>query len=371
MKWPEFWNVFEVTIDQNSNLSNIEKFIYLKNSLTGDAKQALSGILISNENYKNAKTLLKEIFEDIELLKRTHFAGLINLPKAANTTRDLRAIYNKIECHLRNLESLKQDINHDIFVSIISSKIPKEVLLQLVLKRGATEKWTASTLRKAFKNYVVAAEWVEEVSTPDMPKVNRQTHRNGSYHRFFQQCKFCNGDHWSDQCVEYTTAEDRKLKIKDSCFLCLQQGHIAHKCRLNKVCYYCKCINHHHRSLCPQEFRVKSTNGAEGAKKENCQPNDSTKNENNEAETICQNMEQVQNGKTDTENDTVQHNESRIDNKPAVEHLKEHDSFTNVVYEETLDRKQFDIDSAMNKLMTENAELQAMNAELRHRLIDI
>ena len=70
-------------------------------------------------------------------------------------------------------------------------------------------------------------------------------------------------------------------------------------------------------------------------------------------------MEQVQNGKTDTENDTVQHNESRIDNKPAVEHLKEHDSFTNVVSEETLDRKQFDIDSAMNKLMTENAELQA------------
>ena len=61
-------------IDQNSNLSNIEKFIYLKNSLTGDPKQALSGILISNENYKNAKTLLKEIFEDIELLKRTYFA---------------------------------------------------------------------------------------------------------------------------------------------------------------------------------------------------------------------------------------------------------------------------------------------------------
>ena len=157
----------------------------MKNSLTGDAKQALSGILISSENYNNAKTLLKEIFEDIELIKHTHFAGLINLPKAANTTGDLRAIYNKIECHLRNLESLKQDMNHDIFVSIISSKIPKEVLLQLVLKRGATEKWTASTLRKAFKNYVVATEWVEEVSTPDMPKVNRQTHRNGSYHRFF------------------------------------------------------------------------------------------------------------------------------------------------------------------------------------------
>ena len=69
-------------------------------------------------------------------------------------------------------------------------------------------------------------------------------------------------------------------------------------------------------------------------------------------------MEQVQNGKTDKENDTFQHNESRIDNKPAVEHLKECDRFTNVVSEETLDRKQFNIDSAMN-------------AELRNRLIYI
>ena len=34
--------------------------------------------------------------------------------------------------------------------------------------------------------------------------------------------------------MEYPTAEDRKQKIKDSCFLCLKRGHIAHKCRLNK-----------------------------------------------------------------------------------------------------------------------------------------
>ena len=64
----------------------------------------------------------------------------------------MHCIYNEIECHLRNLESLKQDINYDIFVTIISSKTPKEVLLQLVLKRGTTEKWTASILRNAFKN---------------------------------------------------------------------------------------------------------------------------------------------------------------------------------------------------------------------------
>ena len=100
LKWTEFWDFFQVTIDQNYHLSNIEKFIYLKNRLTGDAKIALAGILISNNNYQTAKTLLKERFEDTELVKHTHFRELINLLPASNNPKDLRAVYDKLEIHL-------------------------------------------------------------------------------------------------------------------------------------------------------------------------------------------------------------------------------------------------------------------------------
>lgn len=73
--------------------------------------------------------------------------------------------------------------------------------------------------------------------------------------KIFALCRYCDGNHWSDQCMEYQTTEDRKKRIKDSCFRCLKQGHIAQKCLLNKDCIYCGRANHHHRSLCPKKFK--------------------------------------------------------------------------------------------------------------------
>ena len=43
-------------MDQNSHLSNIEKLSYLNSKLTGEAKQAVSGIYLSNDNYDITKT---------------------------------------------------------------------------------------------------------------------------------------------------------------------------------------------------------------------------------------------------------------------------------------------------------------------------
>ena len=76
---------------------------------------------MSNENYRIAKTLLIERFEDTELVIHRHYTDLINLTPATNSSKGLHIIYDKIESNMRSLEALKQDINHDIFVSNISS----------------------------------------------------------------------------------------------------------------------------------------------------------------------------------------------------------------------------------------------------------
>ena len=68
-----FWDVLNVAVDQNyTHFLDIERLIYLKGRWTGDAKQAVSGLLMSNDKYILAKTVLKESFEDTELLKQTH-----------------------------------------------------------------------------------------------------------------------------------------------------------------------------------------------------------------------------------------------------------------------------------------------------------
>ena len=141
MKWNEFWDTFETTIDLNDSLSDIEKLKYLNSKLTGEAKQAVSGIFLSKENYKVAKELLKERCGDQQTVFNSHYAELTNLTSASNNTRRLRSLYDQIEKNLSSLDALKQDINQDIFISVVTSNILRDVLIQLEIQKGSKIKW--------------------------------------------------------------------------------------------------------------------------------------------------------------------------------------------------------------------------------------
>ena len=263
-------------MDQNVNLSDVEKFCYLKDRLIGEAKHGISGISVSQENYSVVKTLLKERFEDTQLVIHHHYTDLINLTPATNSSKGLRFVYDKVESNLRSLEALQQDINHDIFISIISSKIPKDVYLQMELQKGAKNKWSVKKLRELLNNYICATERAEELayseeaeretgsSRTNIMRRTLQTAQQNNKRKLFVICRFCDGNHWSDRCLEFPTLRERKQHINDSCFRCLKRGHIAYKCIPNKSCFYCGRRNHHDRSLCPLKFATnEKTSSAE------------------------------------------------------------------------------------------------------------
>ena len=137
LKWTEFWDTFETTIDQNGSLLAVEKLKYLNSKLTGEAKLAVSGILLSNENYKVAVDILKERFGNQQTVVNSHYAELINFSSAYNTTGSLRFLYDQIEKNLRSLNAVKQDINQAIFVSLVTAKVPRDVLVQLEIQKGS------------------------------------------------------------------------------------------------------------------------------------------------------------------------------------------------------------------------------------------
>ena len=133
LKWSEFWDSFNATIHKNSSISDIEKLNYLMSKLTGEAQQSVSGIYLSNENYFVVVDLSKERYGDAQTVINTHYVELINLKPVPNTAKGLRSLYDHIEKHLRNLEALEQNVDQDIFIAMITSKIPKEVIIQLEL----------------------------------------------------------------------------------------------------------------------------------------------------------------------------------------------------------------------------------------------
>ena len=58
----EFWDAFEVCIDNNKKLSPVKKFTYLKSKLLGDALKAVKGLSLCSVNYSVALQILRERF---------------------------------------------------------------------------------------------------------------------------------------------------------------------------------------------------------------------------------------------------------------------------------------------------------------------
>lgn len=137
LKWTEFWDSFEAAVHLNTSLSEVMKLNYLMSKLTGEAKNSVSGILLSNENYPVAVELLKERYGDKQAVVTSHYTELINLKQAPNNPKGLRNLYNQVEKHLRSLQALEQDTDQDLCISMITSKLPKDVLIQLEVQKGA------------------------------------------------------------------------------------------------------------------------------------------------------------------------------------------------------------------------------------------
>ncbi|CAG2196346.1 unnamed protein product [Mytilus edulis] len=83
---------------------------------------------------------------------------------ASNQTTHLRRLYDDLERHLRSLDAMHQDVTQDVFISMITSKLPKEVLIQLEIQKGNNERWTVGKLRQFFNTYITAREAAESQS---------------------------------------------------------------------------------------------------------------------------------------------------------------------------------------------------------------
>ena len=70
-------------------------------------------------------------------------------------------------------------------------------------------------------------------------------------------CFYCKQPHWSDECHNVLTLQERKQKAKGRCYICLHPGHVMAKCKVEKPCYHCKEKESHYRSLCPKFLKRK------------------------------------------------------------------------------------------------------------------
>ena len=93
--------------------------------MKGDAARIISGLPLTNLNYKNSETLFKDCYGQPQQIISTHIQTLINLPKPLNKLASLRVFHDAVESHIRCLESLGK-----------SPELLDPLLVQTMLKKS-------------------------------------------------------------------------------------------------------------------------------------------------------------------------------------------------------------------------------------------
>ena len=288
LEWPAFWEGFESSVDQNIDLSNIDKFNYLRSLLEGQASACISGLALSGKNYQEAIDLLKARFGDEQKLITNCIESLMNLQpiKGDSELSKIRELYDKTEANIRSLKALNIDSKNygPIMLPMIMPKLPPAIRLDITRKN--TKGWDFNEILENLLAEITAREKCsteggergnEEFTTSSFPSFQRgPNHENGRGaswgagergHNWRDGgapgghmdsgaqkavCVFCKrANHQSSECKRVVGADKRLdfLRKESRCFICTGKSHRASECKSRAKCGVCH-DRRHHTSLC-------------------------------------------------------------------------------------------------------------------------
>nr|CAD2200257.1 unnamed protein product [Meloidogyne enterolobii] len=299
--WISFWQSFECSIDKQ-NFSKIDKMKFLINCLKGEAKDAISDLMLTNENYEIAVKILKERFGDKNILIEALESELFQFPVCTEKAISLKNTVDKIEKIFRQLESLGENTNNSIMTSLIKSKLNNNILMEIAKEEKTLgKKCNTNELRKALIEMVNIRESVYQSSkhfnvSQNDSQSSLQGEKSRKYKKFNNDedkksenndeinvvnqtrsfpvtinkrniiCYFCNGNHWSNTCKNVAGLEERKKRLFEQrrCFRCCARGHISRKCFSKKYCFFCK--GPHNTAICHKRTKCFLTYGPQNVK---------------------------------------------------------------------------------------------------------
>ena len=256
-RWQEFWDSFSSSVDNNPDLSDVDKFSYLRGLLKDKARDSISGYALTSANYRCAKEQLQQRYGRRNIIERTHIRELLSLP-AVYSERDparLRAFYDAIETHHRGLQALnvEQDKYATIVVPSLMDKLPETVRLSL-LRGKRHEEWNVDDLLNELVLEVELREEHTKAKPQRLDSTNKEDLRSAAAlttRTVDERCAFCLEGHLHENCGKVININDRKAIVRKygRCFICLGKGHKARDCRKRVNCNACK-RGGHHTSLC-------------------------------------------------------------------------------------------------------------------------
>ena len=102
MKWTSYWDSYQSAIHLNSELTEVDKFDYLRSLLDHSAYDAIAGLTLSSANCQQAIEILCKHFGNKQVIISKHMDTLMNMNPIASdrqvsTVRPYRVPHTKFE----------------------------------------------------------------------------------------------------------------------------------------------------------------------------------------------------------------------------------------------------------------------------------
>lgn len=260
-EWTAFRDLFKSLIANETNISTIEKFHYLKSSLSGEAAQLIKHFSMIEANYKDAWKTLESRYDNKRIIVNHILQRLFNQKKL--TTESAQGIKDLLDTTKECLSSLK---NHKIdtatwdaiVIHLVVSKLDMESLKLWEQSLGAsTEIPTFDQLASYLESRFRTMEMIS--TTQNMKKDTLKTTQHSpkaiSMKSFVAEtestCTYCQQNHYICHCKDFAALDvsvrQEFVKNNGICFNCLVKGHSVSHCRQSTSCR--KCFRRHHTLL--------------------------------------------------------------------------------------------------------------------------
>ncbi|MCP3661487.1 MAG: DUF1759 domain-containing protein [Gammaproteobacteria bacterium] len=287
LQWKPFWDSFVSQIHSRDDLSDVDKFHYLRCLVKGRALTVIEGIPITGENYRVASQLLQERYASTRVVIESLYKEIVRIPQCGIKTMDLQTTYDSIEKLLRQLETLHENLDHSTLITQVKEKFPVFIRQKIEEIHNSDVAWSMAELRQCLYSVIqIRRRAVSESATS--PKstdgmVGQRLIENktkapqnvvfqvqeqrvptgpGNRDRMKIVCIFCGDCHYNDACAKYRTADERMKRLSElqCCFFCFKKGHTSQHCQFKgssnaKPCFHCKKSNHN-RALCKQKYNA-------------------------------------------------------------------------------------------------------------------
>ena len=104
--WTTFWNSFESAFDSSISLLQIDKINSLQSLVEKSAAEAISGLDLTADNYKEAVMILKKRFGNKQQIITKPIDILLSLESVTSQHKllELRQLFNLVEAQVRGLK---------------------------------------------------------------------------------------------------------------------------------------------------------------------------------------------------------------------------------------------------------------------------